>query len=281
MIVRYKAVVSGDVIEIYEYEKPILSGKDAENRRRKSDDEDDSPEWIKGLSEGDSDDLSGKYRDDSLSRARKKIRRLINANVYKHPSEDGELYKPVFMTLTFAENVTDVDLANKAFKQFIRKLNGHVYGRGRVGLKYVTVIEFQKRGAVHYHCVFFNLPFIDSGVIASLWGQGFIKVNSMKKRDGTNCDNVGAYVTKYMQKELDDERLHGRKCYLVSKGLHQPEEIALDSFGLEKLRASIDSAKVYEAQFDTDYLGMIQYQQYNLTGLDLKPDFSGLEELAG
>ena len=278
MIIRYKAVLSGDVIEIYEYEKPILSGKDAILQSRKEKEAEDTPEWIRDL---DSEGTSGKYRDDSLARARKKIRRLINANVYRHPNEDGEIFKPVFMTLTFADNVVDVDPANREFKKFIQRLNHHVYGRGKTGLKYVAAIEFQKRGAVHYHCVFFNLPFIEASVIASLWGQGYIKVNSLKKRDGTNCDNVGAYVTKYMQKELDDERLHGRKCYLVSKGLHQPEEIALDEAALERLRASIDSAKVYEAQFDTEYLGRISYQQYNLTGTDLKPDFSVLAEVAG
>lgn len=276
MIIKVKMVISGDVVEVYEYERPILTGKDAvvEKKRKKGDQ--DTPEWIRGDSGGSEGVTDRRARLVSLNRARKKIRRLINANVYRHPNEDGEVFKPVFMTLTFAENQTDVDEANRAFKRFIRRMNGQVYGRGRTGLKYVTVIEFQKRGAVHYHCVFFNLPYIESSRIAELWGRGYIKVNAMKKRDGTNCDNVGAYVTKYMQKELDDERLHGRKMYLVSQGLHQPEEYAVDLADLEKMRASIDFARVFEAQFDTEYQGHVRYQQYNFMGTEFKPNFRSI-----
>lgn len=273
MIIKVKMVVSGDVVEVYEYEKPILTGKDAiVNKKRKKSDQ-DTPEWIKSDSDDSESLTDGRARDVALNRARKKIRRLINANVYRHPDENGQVFKPVFMTLTFAENQTDVDEANKAFKRFIRKINGHVYGRGQTGLKYVTVIEFQKRGAVHYHCVFFNLPYLASGTIAELWGQGYIKVNAMKKRDGTNCDNVGAYVTKYMQKELDDERLHKRKCYLVAQGLYQPEEYTVVLTDLEVIRASLDFGRVYEAQFDTDYQGQVLYTQYNFTNTDFKPNF--------
>ncbi|KIH50770.1 hypothetical protein ANCDUO_19147, partial [Ancylostoma duodenale] len=228
-------VISGDVVEMYEYEKPILTGKDAVDKKRKKNPQDDAPEWVRSDPEGSEDVTDVRARAFALNRARKKIRRLINANVYRHPDENGEVFKPVFMTLTFAENQTEVDAANKEFKRFIQRLNHAVYGRGQTGLKYVTVIEFQKRGAVHYHCVFFNLPYMPSAKIAEIWGQGYIKVNAMKKRDGTNCDNVGAYVTKYMQKELDDERLHRRKCYLVAQGLHQPEEYSVELSDLEEM----------------------------------------------
>jgi hypothetical protein len=46
-------------------------------------------------------------------------------------------------------------------------------------LKYVSVVEFQKRGAVHYHAVFFNLPFIVNDELAAIWSHGFIKINAI------------------------------------------------------------------------------------------------------
>jgi uncharacterized short protein YbdD (DUF466 family) len=90
-------------------------------------------------------------------------------------------------------------------------------------VKYVSVPEFQKRGAVHYHAVFFNLPLINlrdefqTGDFASNWEHGFIKAKKI-----AGVPNVGNYMTKYMTKDATDRRLVGRKKYFATRGLIQP-----------------------------------------------------------
>ncbi len=51
-----------------------------------------------------------------------------------------------FLTLTFAENLTDLTIANKKFNVAMK-----VVRRKFPDFKYIGVPEFQERGAVHYH----------------------------------------------------------------------------------------------------------------------------------
>ena len=52
------------------------------------------------------------------------------------------------------------------------------------------------------------------------------KIKGDKERFGSSeCDNVGAYVCKYMTKDNEDPRLVGRKSYLMSRNLDKPQEI--------------------------------------------------------
>ncbi len=138
-----------------------------------------------------------KNKEVNLMRARREIRNYINSNDGYYPP-----YKSTFLTLTFRENLTDIKKANNHFKKFILRLN---YKTGHK-IKYITVIEFQKRGAVHYHTIFFNLPFRTD--LQTIWGQGYIKIKALEK-----VDNVGAYICKYLQKEHYDDRLQGKKKY--------------------------------------------------------------------
>ena len=140
-----------------------------------------------------------------------------------------------------------------------RSLNYAMYGTKKANLRYSVVVEFQERGAVHYHIVFYNLPYLKSDKLAEIWGNGFVKINKID-----DVDNVGAYVTKYMSKDLGDERLRGRKCYFNSRCLKQPVEIT-EKEKVEAVKAALplDTLK-YSAEFDNEYLGNIRYRQYNL-----------------
>jgi hypothetical protein len=88
----------------------------------------------------------------SVHRTRTEIRRLINSN--------PQLNK--FMTLTFAENITDLKQANYEFNKFVLRLS-YKYPK----FEYLAVPEFQQRGAVHYH-VICNLPFVHYNEILKL-----------------------------------------------------------------------------------------------------------------
>lgn len=114
-----------------------------------------------------------------------KLRNLINANTQ-------DISKCKWITLTYAENMTDPIRLNKDFKKFIRKMRKE-FG----AFEYIQATEPQERGAWHIHLllIFDNTaPFIPNNHLSDIWGQGFTKT---KKLDPNN-DNVGAYLTAYM-----------------------------------------------------------------------------------
>lgn len=228
---RRKVVLSGNVVEIYEYENDVIYGYK------------DTKKNTKGRNSVANDDDKEKNREKVLSRARKDLRRIINCNIQEYSK---------FLTLTFADNVQDLDKSNYEFKKFILRLNYHY----KIKVKYSVVIEFQKRGAVHYHAILYNLTEkLDLKILQKIWGNGFIKVNSIK-----DVDNVGAYVCKYMTK-TDDDRLLGRKMYFNSKGLNKPQEIKESSL-VDALVGSLqDNSLTYENKFSNDY-NSINYRQY-------------------
>ena len=229
-----KAVWSGSVIELYEYERLIARGETNNYKGR-------SVEASKENREG--------HRKRTMSRARKTVRRLINANV----NAWGQT--PKFLTLTFAENIQDIKQANYEFKKFRQRLEYKL----NIKLKYVAVIEFHKSGRIHYHVIFFNLPYVEANELATVWSNGFIKINAI-----SHVDNVGAYMTKYMTKDNENERLRGEKSYFTSRGLVKPVERYLNEKEIANLKDKLSTKKVYENTFDNEYTGNILYTQYNL-----------------
>ena len=236
-----KMIKSGGILEIYEYEKLNVKGSeiDYENRAKKG--------------EGEQERSLENYRQTSKKRG-ETVRRLINANFDCDNSK--------FLTLTFAENdkfdITDVKSCNKEYDKFIKRLK-----RRYSDVKYVSVIEFQKRGAVHYHMIC-NLPFVKKKELSEIWGLGFVKINKID-----HVDNVGAYVSKYMSKEAADERLRGLKGYNYSKGLERSIELKtwIDGEKVvdEVCKLYIENKKpVYVAKYTGDEIGQVGYAQYNL-----------------
>ena len=235
-----KVVMSGHVVEIYEYERDIKTGKDNKSGS------------VGRAGKNASDEDKEKNREIALIRAKREVRRLINSNV------DAWGERPKFFTLTFAENVTDIKWANNEFKKFRQRLSRHIWGCPN-NLKYVAVIEFQKRGAVHYHLVTFNMPYVPHKTLLEIWGHGGVHIRAID-----DCDNVGAYVTKYMTKSHDDERLREQKCYFSSRGLVKPFEEIIEKEDLDALRVALSPNKTYEMEFQNEYVGKVSYEQYNL-----------------
>lgn len=197
-ITNSKVVVFNDFVELYEYSKAIMYGvscpKPVVSRPRL---------------------VTRQFRADSIYGTRKRLRRLLLSNLGSWVDSSGRPYLPIFITFTFRDNVTDLDYANVLFKAFIRRFTAFL------GFKvlYCAVPEFQQRGAVHYHVVFFNLPFIPRvyDVVSSVWGLGYTLVESVHDTLG-----VVGYMSKYLTKQVADMRFFGRKKYFASRGLKKP-----------------------------------------------------------
>ena len=234
-----KYVITGHILEVYSYDY-YIHGKGG----------------FSGTAKGQAEiENALKNYANTNQRRRDKIRRLACTNFNNKYDK--------FLTLTFAENKTNIEECNLLFKNFIKRLK---YKYNLLCLKYLAVIEFQERGAVHYH-VLLNIPYIPHKELQELWGNGFVFVNAI-----SHVDNLGAYILKYMTKDNNDTRLIGKKAYLTSRNLKQEETIVNhDLRDFDKLESKIiqkynlnDLKAVYEANYDTEMLGNCTYKQYNL-----------------
>ena len=133
----------------------------------------------------------------SIRRTLANIRALVNTNVVV-PQNCR------WVTLTYAENMTDTERLYRDFKKFWQKFcrwcKVNEYGKP----EYICVIEPQGRGAWHVHAFFIwdtVAPYIDNNaVMERLWTHGWTKTKAV-----ANCDNVGAYFSAYLaDMPLDD-----------------------------------------------------------------------------
>ena len=250
-----KRIVSGDIIEDYEYSRPQSTKKHG------------NPEGRKVTTCDDVSRMKSLIKSGNI--AKREIRRLVNTNIGKHGKERAK-----FLTITFGDNVQDIKAANHEFKNFLLRLNYHVYKRACNDLQYLCVIQFQARGAIHWHVIFFNLPYIPVRKLADIWGQGFVKINAID-----DVDNVGAYVAAYVGNERDGEhngnggrfvdiRYFNQKRYFKSKGL-----LHSDVFTCKESLPYVPVAPIYEVTFENEYTGKVFYRQYNLNKKPLKARF--------
>lgn len=164
---------------------------------------------------------------------------MISANFNGGSSE-------LWVTLTYAENVTDTSVVYQDFKNFMKKLR-RKYAKNR-SLEYINVLEPQRRGAWHMHLLIktddgSHLR-VENDDMRRLWGKGFVKVKRLK-----DTDNVSAYLMAYLtdielkEGETGSEhvkvkegkryekggRLHmyppGMNFYRCSRGIEQPKSI--------------------------------------------------------
>lgn len=234
-----KLILSGGFLEFYKYAKIQNKGYTRQKIPRKLVSEQKELDFHKELKQK----IKSMF---SINRTRTIIRRIVNSN--------KDFTK--FITLTFKENFSDIEKANRIFSKFIMRLKYKF-----PELKYLAVIEFQQRGAVHYHMVS-NLPYIPNKKLQKLWGQGFIRINEIK-----HVTNLGAYVCKYLSKDMFDKRMFGQKKYFCSKNCIKPTEI-LDPNIIHDVLAlyGIDEEKdaTYKAEFDNEYTGMVKYKQFKI-----------------
>jgi len=124
----------------------------------------------------------------SLRRAKSVIRKKII---------EGELDH--FLTLTYKENKTDLQECWKDWKKFIRLVQ-----QKYPALKYLVIVERQKRGAIHFHAAIHG--FMHANAIRSLWLQvvGAGNIDLKRKKDGQSIHSLAKYICKYLTKQYDE-----------------------------------------------------------------------------
>ena len=128
------------------------------------------------------------------------------------------------LTLTFRENLTDRDVAFQRFDYFKKLLK-----RNSFNLQYVGVIEFQKRGAIHFHLAINRK--VNYNFLRKLWRQatgdlgGNIDVQNPKNCGfaSFNPRRLSGYLTKYLKKAFADNTEFNKRRYFSSKKIIPPK----------------------------------------------------------
>lgn len=243
---RFRAVLSGNMLELYEFEDAILYGFSATKGKILRDREEDN---------GEDSRKRARYR------SRAMVKRLVNCNFGMWIDAFGKPYLSKFLTLTFRDNIQEVKEGNKQFTLFIKRLNYIAFESKKSVVQYLSVIEFQpKSGRVHYHVALFNLPFIPQyiDVFNQAWDRGFLWIERIK-----NERYAANYITKYMTKEHDD-RLRGEKSYFCSRGLKKPLIVRSEERVLEIKNSLATERAIFTKTFKSEQTGETKYFCYDI-----------------
>lgn len=190
--------------------------------------------------------------------------RLVSSNL-------GSTDVPILITLTYAkiEHAQDVSISRKDFNIFARSLRDTFNDQ----IRYICVSEFQKRGAIHFHALFWGLP--ESLVreerhtrrIAKIWGRGFV---DLVQTDGNI--KIAGYLSKYLAKSFEDQRLDNKKAYITSRNLKRPifdRNTIIEPYYYGYNGTNLSTAlSLKDKTFMTKWLGKCRYRLFELIETD-------------
>lgn len=271
-----KTISSGSVIEQTTYERLVSHGfkiSSSWKEKRKL----AKTQALANLTQEQILERRIKNRKLSMLRSKNTLTRLINANVYQYFNTKGRAYPPIFLTLTFVEDIRTQKQANKLFMLFIKRLNYKIHKNKSYTLKYSVVVEFQdlnREGVIHYHVLLYDLPFIHVLVLYKIWRKGGIKINEIK-----HINDTAEYVTKYMQKNFQDARLDGHKRHFSSRGLYKPKVYA-GTVAFEIIKNAIPKdTPTWSISFETEKKGKIIKTTSTLNNKKVLRDIIDIEKI--
>jgi hypothetical protein len=122
------------------------------------------------------------------------------------------------LTLTYRDNVEDLDLSRKHLRLFWR-----IVRRKFPKWKFVGVAEFQKRGAVHWHLAvegFQDVAFLRDAWCTVLAADGVEGNIDVKYFSGKGAGAIAEYISKYLGKGFEvGDKPHYSHYYVTSRGL--------------------------------------------------------------
>jgi len=154
-----------------------------------------------------------------------RLRDYLNTNIV-------DTSKCRWVTLTYAENMTDPKQLKKDFEKFNKRMKYYLKDNP---YEYIVAMEPQGRGAWHAHLVMIfenNAPYIENSIMAAKWGLGFTVTKKLE-----NVDNVGAYLTAYL----------GDMDMADYKNLSSEEQDQLKVYGIKEVEIEENGKKVTKA----------------------------------
>jgi len=172
-----------------------------------------------------------------LNEVRKSLGRLrdyLNTNI-------TDVKKCKWVTLTYAENMTDPQRLKKDFEKFNKRMQYYLKDNP---YEYIVAMEPQGRGAWHAHMVMVfenNAPYIANDIMAQKWGHGYTVTKKLE-----DVDNVGAYLTAYLgdmdisdYQNLSEEEKNGLDPKIVIK------EVEVEVDGKKVSKAIIKGGRLH------------------------------------
>lgn len=264
-----KLVESGNYVQLYMYEtKKLKKKKDNDIDLMLKKNKIDKMVDTKNEKITTSNNTTNEIEMRNIIRSKLECQRIAKAN---------DTQWETFITLTFKENITDIDNANKRFRYFVDKIR-----RVKKDFKYICIPEFQKRGAIHYHLLT-NIP-VNSKLLPKreplklwnketksykeieyydikYWNEGFSSAEIIK---GDQKKIVG-YISKYMTKDIDN-RLFNKHRYFYSKNLDKPKENFIDTDNEEEYNYYIKKIQDKDLIYQNQYVN--PYDNTNVTFLE-------------
>lgn len=210
----------------------------------------------------------------SLDRSRKNIINTVKNNEDKFNS---------FVTLTFKENIKDVDEAFDIFRKYIRKVRKHLDKKG-LDLYYLCVPEFQQRGAIHFHMIWsvsvdtLVIPKQPKKTVCShgklidieyydltYWKYGFSTAYKIEKIN--EKFSIALYMIKYLYKSFNDEdnkRLYSRQKVLKSQNFCKTKEYKLlHNKEVDKVMEILENYVVEKMRYNSQDNKFISFEQFS------------------
>jgi len=259
-----KAIKSGDFLEVWrfpgEWHQPRKKRRGKRYPRR-------SENWV--------------LHPDGVYRLGPKKKRSDNIRVKKRNFERLTRAQmgcgvPLFLTLTFTHDIS-LKEGWREYSKFCMRFRYH-----NPGVVLITVPEWQKRGVLHFHalvwgldqtrgCVRSQVKYRDkkgnlkrkhvcaadrncerqTRKIAVLWGHGFVELC-----ETDSSPALVFYMSKYLAKALNDERLDGQKSYTASRGVTRPE------YFNNQCRPWLRDVVGWDVEVD-NYAGVVHVGAYN------------------
>jgi len=195
---------TGDFIEQYTYSRLMFRSNNGIGRKKALKDKKQKKQKTKLEVNQYREEMKNKKIDNfevtlkQLNRKKKEIRRTINTNCRR-----DNKYLCSFFTATYQENQVDEYQAREDFNKFIKRLQYNHPVRTDLKRKrilsfnnYLYCLERQERGAIHFHVIFFDCPYLHYSEFAKQWGKGSIDVHCIR-----NIHRVGSYIVKYLTSE--------------------------------------------------------------------------------
>jgi hypothetical protein len=181
----------------------------------------------------------------ALNRTFQELDMIIRANFNAHESP----HRQRFITLTYAENMTDEKRLFKDFKNFVDRLE-YAFPK-KAPFTYVNVAEPQGRGAWHHHLMIkpsdpgVKSLYIDKERLTEIWRHGYTSVKQL------NSDDVGSYYNAYFKGIIPEAmgRITGEEIFKREEELGKLMDKITGDKEISKLRLKGERLRFYPKGF--------------------------------